>query len=69
MTERTNIQLGPATGTDAWIRGSIDAMVLMRTYGLEVPINWEMPPDIAYLPPHLTFEPKWPHRAIWRTAS
>lgn len=36
--------------------------VLFRTYGMEVPVNWVLPPDIKYLPEDM----QWPLRAIWQ---
>jgi hypothetical protein len=55
------VQLGPRSGSSAWIRGSVDAWVVMRSYGLEAPIGWEFPTDIRYL----DAANGWPFRAIW----
>lgn len=71
-----NIQLGPKSGTRAWIKGSVDAMIILRLYGLEVPINFTRP-DVEYLEDTMPRFPRfhdryydeggthWPFRGVW----
>lgn len=77
----TRVQLGPISGTDVWKKGSVDAMIITRMYGIEVPHDWVMPP-VTYLSDTMPRFPRshegyyvegggshWPFRAVFGDAT